>query len=186
MSNRKILKMSRSGKSYHFLRLLLVVGFIFFTGACTALLPPPGTVSSLKDKGLLKQSLSDTDIMHEGITYLGCPGQPNDYGKARAAFESLLKAYPDSKWRRLSETLIHLIDTMQSCKEKDLLFSKAEEDKNRLSQENEKLRKDIRHLNDRLKTETSRLSEENEQLKNDIQLLKKLEIQLEKREKRFR
>ena len=167
-------------------RHIFVVMFIIFLGACTAPLSPPGTMSPFNDRGLFKQTLSDAEIMHEGITYLGSPGQANDYVKARAAFETLLKNYPESKWRCLSETLIHLIDTMQSCRGKDLLLSKGEEDKTRLLQENEKLKKDVRYLNDKLKTETSRISEENEQLKKDIQLLKNLEIQLEKRDKRFR
>jgi len=176
---------SDAGKSRCLIRRILV-GFIFLMTACAAPLPPPGAVSPFNDRGIFKQTLSDADIMHEGITYLGSPGQSNDYVKARASFETLLKNYPESKWRRLSETLILLIDTMQSCREKDLLLSKGEEDKTSLLQENEKLKKDVRYLNDKLRTETARLSEENEQLKNDIQLLKNLEVQLEKREKRFR
>jgi hypothetical protein len=203
MLNRKILKSCRNGKDSPHTpscdksvawkprpvirgRHIFVVVFIVFLAACAAPLPPPGTISPVNDRGLFKQTLSDADIIHEGITYLGSPGQSNDYVKARAAFETLLKNYSESKWRRLSETLIHLIDTMQSCREKDLLLGKGEEDKTRLLQENEKLKKDVRYLNDKLKTETSKISEENEQLKKDIQLLKNLEIQLEKRDKRFR
>ncbi len=186
MLNRKILKRYRDWKPHPVVRRLLVIGLVFVVASCAAPLPPPGAGPSFNDQELFKRTPSDTDIVHKGITYLGSPGQSNDYAKARVAFETLLKTYPESRWRRLSETLIHLIDMMQSCKEKDLLLGKAEEDKSGLLRENEKLKKDVRYLNDRLKTETSRLSEENEQLKNDIQLLKNLEVQLEKREKRFR
>lgn len=155
---------------------ILLVACIFLLGACAATLSPPVAIN---DQEVLKKTISDIEIMHEGLSYLGGPGPSNDYMKARATFERLLTAYPESKWRRLSETLIHLVDTMQSCREQDALFS-------RTRQENDNLKREVRHLNDKLKTETSRLSEENEQLKKDIQLLKNLEIQLEKRDKQFR
>jgi hypothetical protein len=157
-------------------RQILVVACIFLLGACAASLSPPGNRT---DQEVLKKTLSDTDIMQEGLLYLGDAGLSNDYVKAKATFESLLKAYPESKWRRPSETLILLIDTMQSYGEQDALLSSTR-------QENDNFKKEVRYLNDRLKTETSRLSEENEQLKKDIQLLKNLEIQLEKRDKQFR
>jgi hypothetical protein len=135
---------------------------------------------------VLKEKPSDADMMQEGITYLGSPGKENDYVRARAAFDSLLKIYPESRWRLLSETLIVLIDTMQSSKAKDLLISENGEEISRLLHENDTLRKELLQLNEKLKMETLRLSEENERLKNDIQLLKKLEVQLEQREKMLR
>ncbi len=52
----------------------------------------------------------------------------------------------------------------------------------RLLKENEQVKKDNR----RLLEETAKLIQENEQLKKDIQLLKSLEVQLEKREKMLR
>jgi len=165
---------------------ILLVAYIFLLTACTASLHPPGTIAPSNGDGLFKSKPSDADIMHEGISCLGSPEQANDYVKARAAFDTLLRTYPESKWRCLSETLIFLIDNMQSCQEKNLLIRKNEEALSGLLQENEKLKKDIRHLHDRLKAETTRLSEENEQLKKDIQLLKNLEIQLEKRDKMLR
>jgi hypothetical protein len=128
----------------------------------------------------------DADIMHEGITFLGDPGKPNDYVRARVAFDTLIKTYPESHWRRVAETLIHLIDTMQSCREKDLLVSRDNQEMSRVLHENDGLQKQIQQLNEKLRTETTRLSEENEQLKKDIQLLKDLEVELEKRDKRLR
>jgi hypothetical protein len=164
---------------------LLVVCMILL-GACAAPLPPPGSISPLNGQGLFKKTPSDADIMHEGITFLGSPGKANDYARAKTAFDTLLKTYPESKWRNLSETLITLIDTMQSCREKDLLLNKAEQETSRLLHDNDRLKKEVWHLNDKLKTETARLSEENEQLKKDIQLLKNLEVELEKRDKMLR
>jgi hypothetical protein len=98
----------------------------------------------------------------------------------------LLNTYPKSKWRGLSETFIRLIDMEQlyeeTCRTDVQLIEKAKEDNARLFKENEQGRKDNR----RLLEETARLIQENEQLKKDIQLLKSLEVQLEKREKMLR
>ena len=176
MLNRKIWKNCHS---------VVIFGLILFFGACASPLPPPGVVSPSNEQSVFKRAPSDADLVQEGITYLGNPGQANDYVKARAAFDTMLKKYPESKWRRLSETLVRLIDDVQSCQEKDLLIDKEQEDKSRLERENEGLKKDIRNL-DKLQTEAVRLQQENEQLKKDIQLLKELEVQLDKREKMLR
>ena len=77
----------------------------------------------------------------------------------------------------LSETLIRLIEGMRSSDEKSKsnlqLIEKLQGEKNRLSKELEKYR-----------SENNALIQENEQLKKDIQLLKNLELQLEKRRER--
>ncbi|MCX5854173.1 MAG: hypothetical protein NTZ24_06265 [Deltaproteobacteria bacterium] len=143
-------------------------------GACASPMIPPGSVSPLPT--------SDADLFRGGLSYMGSNGQPADYGKARSAFDTLVNTYPKSRWRGSSEMLIRLIDECQSCQEQNLLGNKTQSDKNKLLQENERLKKDIRQL----QSETARLSQENEQLKNDIQLLKNLEIQLDKREKMYR
>lgn len=164
------------------MRCIFLMVCILLLVACAAPLPPPGEVSPFNNQGLFKKVPSDADMIHEGTTCLGTAGKTNDYARARAAFDALLKTYPESKWRHLSETLIMLIDTMQSCNEKDLLFEKGKKEIFQLLQENDRLRKEIRQL----KTETVKLSEENEQMKKDMQLLKDLEVEMEKREKMLR
>jgi hypothetical protein len=72
--------------------------------------------------------------------------------------------------------MILLIDKIQSSEEK------FRADKARLLRENDQLKKD----NKRMLEETVKFVQENEQLKKDIQLLKSLEVQLEKREKMLR
>ena len=98
----------------------------------------------------------------------------------------MLKTYPKSKWRGLSETFIRLIDIEQLYEEQcrtDLQFiERAKGENTRLLKENEQVKKD----NHRMLEETAKLIQENEQLKKDIQLLKSLEVQLEKREKMLR
>ena len=160
MLNRNIWKNYRN----YLICLLLVL-----MGACSSLPSPPGTPPRANEKSWFKRSAADEVIFYQGISYLGDKEKAADYAKARAAFNEVLNTYPKSKWRGLAETFIRLIDT-------------AKEDNARLLKENEQVKKDNR----RLLEETAKLIQENEQLKKDIQLLKSLEVQLEKREKMLR
>jgi hypothetical protein len=157
-------------------RKYLICLLLVLLGACSSLPSPPGTPPRANEKGWFKRSPADVNIFYQGISYLGDKEKAADYAKARAAFSDLLNTYPKSKWRGLAETFIRLIDT-------DVQFiEKAKKDHARLLKENEQVKKDNR----RLLEETAKLIQENEQLKNDIQLLKSLEVQLEKREKKLR
>jgi len=157
-------------------RKYLIFLLLILLGACSSLPSPPGTPPRANEKSWFKRSPADVDIFYQGISYLGDKEKAADYAKARVAFNEVLNTYPKSKWRGLSETFIRLIDT-------DLrLIEKAKEDNARLLKENEQVKKDNR----RLLEETVKLIQENEQLKKDIQLLKSLEVQLEKREKMLR
>ena len=183
---------------------------VMFLTACASAVPtfpdrdvhPPKAVPITKDKTVVKDKtivedktvvdrpVSDMDLFHDAVSYLGNPEVTVDYLRAKSALELLVRTYPKSKWRNLSETFIRIIDNMQAYKVKSgsdrLLADKAQADKGRLLQESEQLKKEIRLLNDKHQTETTRLLQENEQLKKDIQLLKNLEIQLQKRERALR
>ena len=171
------------GKNY---RKYLVLLLIALLGACSSLPSPPGTPPRANDRSWFKRSPADVDIFYQGVSYLGDKEKAADYDKAKAAFNEVLKTYPKSKWRGLSETFIRLIDMEQLYEEKsrtdDQFIEKAKEDNARLLKENEQVKKDNR----RLLEGTAKLIQENEQLKKDIQLLKSLEVQLEKREKMLR
>jgi hypothetical protein len=173
MLNRKTWKKYR--KIFFYIIILLL-------GACASPSHPPASTSPLHEQGFFKRTPSDTDLFQGGVSYLGSSEQPADYVKARTAFDTLVKTYPESKWKGLSITLIRLIDERQLCQTKNILADKVQGDRERLLQESEKFRRDIKNL----QTEMMRLSQENEQLKQDIQLLKNLEIQLDKREKMYR
>ena len=134
---------------------------------------------------------------------------------ARRSFTTLLDKYPDSKWSDAAHTILALLgetapsankptadqgmlntllgEKVRQLEENEQLQKelRSANDKfkaalSALQQENEQSKKELRSLNDKYKAELSALQQENEQLKKDIQLLKNLEIQLEKREKQLR
>jgi cell division protein FtsB len=180
MSNRKMWGMYRK---------YIVCMLLILLGACASLPTPPANPSPDFEKGWFKRSPSDTDIFSKGMSYLGNRDEAADYVEAREAFDELLKKYPRSKWRGLSEILIRLIDGMEKYSADMQLIEKAKEENAKLLEENEKIEKDseqIKKDNKQLLEETAKLVQENEQLKKDIQLLKSLEVELEKREKMLR
>lgn len=183
------LSMKRSRK------IVFCLLFIFL-GACTQrpLSPaektsPPNLVAPVHPLQEEKV-LSESALFHEAVLYLGSPGQPADYAKARSTFGTLLRTYPGSKRRDLLEVILRLIDEEMLCQERKLsarvMIDKADAERRSLREENEQLKGDIRLLGDKFQAEITKLREENEQLKKDIQLLKNLEIQLDKREKMLR
>ena len=133
--------------------------------------------------GLFSKPSNDAAVLNEGASYLGFPEKPADYAKARVSFETLIKNYPKSKWRPLAETLIRLLDDLQSVQ---AVQARGQSEQDQFKNENERLKKEIQALNGRFQAERSALLQENEQLKKDIELLKKLEVQLDKREKMLR
>ncbi len=172
-------------------RIFWICLLIAALGACAspATLPPGKGVGSMmaivpvEKPGLFSKPSTDAAVLNEGASYLGFPEKPADYAKARASFETLIKNYPKSKWRPLAETFIRLLDDIQSVQ------ARGQSEQEQLKNENERLKKEIQALNGRFQAERSALPallQENEQLKKDIELLKKLEVQLDKREKMLR
>ena len=155
---------------------------------------PPAIVPPKPAEISLFGSTKDTDLFNSALSLLNAPvnGQASagDHAKARSDLEALLKTYPKSKWRSAAEQLIILIDEGTSSRQR---VEKSLADKNRLSQENEQLKRQMRVLNEKLQAETTgltqdneQLKKDNEQLKKDIQTLKNLDIELEKRDRKLR
>ncbi|HUH66883.1 MAG TPA: hypothetical protein VLZ07_10660 [Syntrophales bacterium] len=177
MSDRKMLK-----RYHRYLACLIIV----MVTACSSLPSPPATPPKTGEKGWFNRGPSDVDVFYQGVYYLGDKDRTAEYDKAKAAFGEVLTKYPKSKWRGLSETFIRLIETEQLFEEQSRtdvqVIESLKEDKAKLIKDNEQLRKENRKLLE----ETAKLLQESEQLKKDIQLLKSLEVQLEKREKMLR
>ena len=176
------------------LRFLVFCLLVLLGGACAPSVqrmpddkgPPPETAAPRTGETSFF-STKDAELFQRALSRLNAPvnGQAaaDDYAKARTDLEALVNAYPKSRWRPAAEKIIALIDNATSQRQ---LAEKTVADKNRLAQENEQLKRQVRALNEKLQAETAALSQENEQLKKDIQTLKNLEIELEKRDRKLR
>jgi len=165
---------------------------MIFIAGCA---PPPVTYKSdgqnimarEREGSFFTMPSSDADIMKEALVYLSSKeGGPN-YNLARAKLALLIAQYPQSKWvlsaQNLIQTINNLLALQIKIQEEKLALDKANADKSKLVRENETIKKNYKALEERHQTETVKLQNENEQLKNNMALLKKLEIESEKREK---
>jgi uncharacterized protein with FMN-binding domain len=137
--------------------LILVFIIAAFLTGCTGKAvksEAPGQKTTVK-RGFFTSSPSDSDLFSEALSILVNKENVPDYSAAKEKLELLLREYPKNKWAGGAQGLMQAMDTILDLEAK------------------------VQQGNiDKLK-----LVKENEQLKNDIALLKKLEIQLEKREK---
>jgi Txe/YoeB family toxin of Txe-Axe toxin-antitoxin module len=131
----------------------------------------------------------DRDLLLTGVALLNPQDRP-DPEKARSVFASLVQRFPQSRWRPAAEAFIHLIDERdafwEANRQDHLLIGRIQWEKTKALQENDRLKKTVRELTEKLQSETAALTQENEQLKKDIARLKALEIELEKRERKLR
>jgi regulator of replication initiation timing len=170
------------------LRILLVLLLAAFVAACAST-PPPATDPGKTVPGAGGPS-SDRELFEMGLAALERAGGPDDLAAARKAFAEIPHAYPKSRWLRVSEVLVLLIDEQgrlaESVRTGAKTAGEAAAEIGRLQRENEQLRKEMNQLRDRLQAETASLQQENEQLKRDLKLLKELEIQLHQRNRTVR
>jgi DNA repair ATPase RecN len=148
--------------------------------------PKPHPLGSL----FSKEEKKDEELFIQGMQQLAGPSNPDTFAAARQNLEALLNGYPQSKWCDAARTALRLMGELETYRQRlpveQNLVQKLTTDKNRLLQENEQLKKDIRQLGEKYQTDTSELQQVNDQLKKDLQLLKNLEIQLDRREKTLR
>jgi hypothetical protein len=171
---------------------LLMVGFlVFLFGACaSSSTMAPGQESAQgievvpgEKARLFGKPPADAMMFNEGVSWLGLSDKPADYAKAKGTFAVLTQKYPQSKWRPLAETFVHLIEAIQSLQAKSLSEQGLAD---QLKQDNERLKKDLQALGGKFQADRAGLLQENEQLKKDMELLKKLEVQLDQRGKMLR
>lgn len=129
------------------------------------------------------------ELLLEGVELLNLP----EPARARPVFVSLVRLYPQGRWRPAAEAFIRLIDEREASREASrldrLTSEEVEAERGRALQENEALKKTVRELKERMErfqAEAVALAKDNEQLRQDIQRLKSLEIELEKRGRTLR
>jgi hypothetical protein len=161
---------------------ILIILITFCLGACAAKNAPIGPPG-----GLAVRFQSDTALFQEGYAQLSGDKRPVDYGRAREAFDMLIKKYPKSKWRSYSASFLNLMNETQAHREQ------AEKEKQagiKMKELWEHSQQEFRA--DQLKTqgemsrlrkENEQMRQENEQMKKNIEQLKRLEVELQRRDK---
>ena len=152
--------------------------------ACSpAMSKPPASAPSLTDKLF---AAPDEDLFCEGFAHLGLSGALADDDRAAAAFTTILQSYPKSKWADPASSCLGFIKgrraMLEKCARDQGLIDALRQEK----EEALRSRDSLKLANEKLQAEVERRLQENEQLKKDIQLLKELEVELEKRDRMLR
>ncbi|MDD5168184.1 MAG: hypothetical protein PHN75_05160 [Syntrophales bacterium] len=164
------------------LDIFLLALTMMAVGACASM--PEGKNPSATRPATVSYP-SDNALFQEGIALLG-----TSYTNAREAFDKLVRVYPNSKWRPSAEALVRLLDDLNEAKSRAMVERREIRNLQGGTQEMQRLldqsKKANRNLQEKLQAEIARLQLENEQLKNDLQRLKRLEIELQRRERSYR
>lgn len=133
-------------------------------------------MSAEKRKNVFALAPSDTAIMNDVLTCLNNRQVEPDYNAVKSKLENLIKEHPKSKLVDGAQALIRTVNDLLALQTEinteKLALEKAIAEKSKLLKEKEA----HKHLEEKYQ-------QENEQMKKDIELLKKLEIQIDKREK---
>jgi vacuolar-type H+-ATPase subunit I/STV1 len=130
---------------------------------------------------------SDRELYEEALSCLKNAEKDPDYLEAKRRLEDLLNQHPQSSWASTAQSLIVLIEKITGLQAKMRQEKqKTQADHAKMAREVENLKEANRLTDEKYAAELARLQQENEQLKNDIQQLKRLEVQLERREKMLR
>ena len=189
-------------------RWIVLYFLVAMLGACAAPLrpvadqaKPPQTVTPLivpadeaqsSPVGSLfsTEKKKDEELFLQAMRQIADPLNQDSLATAKQTLESLLSGYPQSQWNDATRATLRLIGELDTYRqrlpiEQDMV-QKLATDKNRILQENEQLKKELRLLSEKYQADLVELQQENEQLKKDLQLLKNLEIQLDRRGKMLR
>jgi hypothetical protein len=137
-------------------------------------------ISIEQQKGIFESLPSDSDIMKDILFSLNEKEDEPDYHDIRTKLENFIQEYPLSKWTGYAKALMLTIDNVLALQEKVQTHLLALDQANR---EKEKIVKDNQLTDKIYRGEITRLQQEIEVLKKDILILKRLEIQLDRREK---
>ncbi|MBU4074214.1 MAG: hypothetical protein KKF28_02355, partial [Proteobacteria bacterium] len=113
----------------------------------------PPSIPPVAEKRPAPRILEDQDIFSRGLSVLARTDGSNQ-AEARSVFVSLLERYPQSRWRPAAETIIRLIDEGQAMREARrqdrALSDQTLTEKEWLLQENDRMKKTVRELTDKL------------------------------------
>ncbi|MEN6620350.1 MAG: hypothetical protein ABFD50_02210, partial [Smithella sp.] len=137
-------------------------------------------ISMEQRKGVFDSLPSDSDIINEILSSLTEEEGKPDYNETRTKLANFIQEYPLSNWAEYAKALMLTIDNVLALQEKVQTQSLEMEQANR---EKEKKVKDFQLTDKIYRGEITRLQQEIEVLKKDILILKRLEIQLDRREK---
>ncbi len=162
----------------------LIFYIVFFIAGCSshALIDESKSlkISTEQRKSNFELPSSDSDVFDEILTSLNEEEGEPDYNEARIKLANFIQDYPLSKRIKCARALIMTIDNLLALQEKNQTQSLALD---QAYKEKEKLTKDYQLSDKVYRAETVRLQQEIELLKKDISILKRLEIQLDRREK---
>ena len=188
-------------------RWIVLYLLVALLGACSASLPPvadqtappsaaPTVVAPVAESqsntlgSTFRTEKKDEELFLQALQHITGPFNQESSATARQTLESLLSDYPQSKWSASAQTILRLIGELDANRERlaseQDMGQKLAADRNRTRQENEQFKKEQRLVREKYETELAELQQANEQLKKDLQLLKNLEIQLDRREKMLR
>ncbi|MDI9570389.1 MAG: hypothetical protein QM278_06670 [Pseudomonadota bacterium] len=173
------------------LTVLLLAAAVALLTACAAKGPPPPPGS------LAARFQSDAALFQEGCERLRGVERPKDEEIARQAFIMLTERYPKSKWRGYAELYLRLLEEERRRQEElqelrnGARASREEATAREASLEGQ--RRELESLLEKGRAETLRLQQENQSLRHEndrlrhnIDSLKRLEIELDRRDKLYR
>lgn len=162
----------------------LVLCMFFFVAGCAGhsiIDESKSTKISMEQrKGIFESPPSDSDIINEVLFSLNEEEGEPDYNEVRTKLANFIQDYPLSKWTGYAKALMLIINNVLALQEKVQTQSLELDQANR---EKEKIVKDYQLTDKIYRGEITRLQQEIEVLKKDILILKRLEIQLDRREK---
>ncbi len=118
----------------------------------------------------------DEALFTTGLMYIHPENQKKDYSMAIAAFDRLIRKYPESPFKEQAKTWLRVLQESEHAKRAAATVTR----------ENEKLKRTTASLhqeNEKLKHAAASLSQENEKLKQTIEESKKVDLEIEEKKR---
>ena len=167
----------------------IIIAILLWGCSAKVVADPPSVQPTTVDKSnsLFSKEPSDKDRFEEALSYLSNQEKEPNYMEVKARLADLIRLFPKSKWVPGAQAMIICLNRIVILEDALRLEKRQhQDDLGKLAKEMEGLIGNIKQIEDKHSVELVRLQQENEQLRNDISQLKKLEIQLEKRDKMLR